>query len=259
MSSPNSFQHKINEVRLSKKTNIVLALDPKFQTPDLLEYLNRHISELSRYLCGIKLNFHVILPLSESELKEIVRIAHDNQVPVIADLKINDIYDTNAVIVQRLADIGFDCAIVNPFIGRASLISLVKFAHSINFGIISLVYMSHPDAVEGYGASILSTKSTNEVGKLRKVYRVFYENSLEAQVDGIVVGGNRIDILRELSSEGKPKIPIYSPGLITQGGNIDLALEAGTTYLIIGRAIIDSQNPLSVLKEILNSVSCMMQ
>ena len=160
MISPNHFQSKIKEISAFKKTKIVLALDPKFQTPNLTEYLSRHISELSRYLCGVKLNFHAILPLSESELKEITQIAHDNQVQVIADLKINDIYDTNKVIIKKLADIGFDCAIVNPFIGRASLISLVEFAHSIDFGIISLVYMSHPDAIESYGASIITSNST---------------------------------------------------------------------------------------------------
>lgn len=255
MISSNFFRNKINEIRQLKKTNIVLALDPKFHTPNLMEYLSRHITELSGYLCGVKLNFHAILPLSESELKAIAHIAHENQVQVIADLKINDIYDTNKVIIERLADIGFDCAIVNPFIGQASLISLVEFAHSIDFGIITLIYMSHPDAKEGYGASILSPQPTNGVDKLRRVYEVFYENSLKAQVDGIVVGGNQLDILRELSSEGKPKIPIYSPGLITQGGSIISATKAGTSYLIIGRAIIDSQNPISVLKEILSSVS----
>lgn len=251
---PNYFQSKINKISSLKKTNIVLALDPKFQTPNLLEYLSQVISNLSRYLCGIKLNFHAILPLSESELKKITGIAHDNQVQVIADLKINDIFDTNKVIIQNLSDIGFDCAIVNPFIGRGSLISIVDFAHSIDFGIISLVYMSHPDAGEGYGASMLSSNSVNDTSKLRRVYRVFYENSLEARVDGIVVGGNRLDILRELSSERNHEIPIYSPGLITQGGNIISATEAGTTYLIIGRAIMDSQNPVSTLEEILNSV-----
>jgi orotidine-5'-phosphate decarboxylase len=255
MISPNYFQSKINQISELKKTNVVLAVDPKFQTPNLLKYHSQVVSGLSRYVCGVKLNFHAILPLSESELKQITRIAHDNQVQVIADLKINDIYDTNKVIIQTLADIGFDCAIVNPFIGRASLISLVEFAHSIDFGIISLVYMSHPDAVEGYGASILSSKSTPGADKLRRVYRVFYENSLEAQVDGIVVGGNQINILRELSSKGKRGIPIYSPGLITQGGNITSATEAGTTYLIIGRAVLDSQNPVSTLEEILKSVS----
>jgi len=255
MISPNHFQSKIKELSAFKKTKIVLALDPKFQTPNLPEYLSRHISELGRYLCGVKLNFHAILPLSESELKVITRIAHDNQVQVIADLKINDIYDTNKVIIKKLANIGFDCAIVNPFIGRASLISLVEFAHSIDFGIISLVYMSHPDAIESYGASIITSNSTNGADKLRRVYRVFYENSLTARVDGIVVGANRVDILRELSSDGKPEIPIYSPGLITQGGNIISAIEAGTTYLIIGRAILESQNPALALEEILNSVS----
>jgi orotidine-5'-phosphate decarboxylase len=69
-------------------------------------------------------------------------------------------------------------------------------------------------------------------------------------VDGVVVGGNRLDILRELRSNDIKGVPIYSPGIITQGGDIKRALEAGSTYLIIGRAIVNSVSPLSTIKNI---------
>lgn len=255
MNGGNYFQNRIKQIRELKDSNIILALDPKFRTPNLLDYLERQILELGEYLCGVKLNFHVILPLSESELQQLARIAHRKQVQLIADLKINDIYETNKVIIQNLAHIEFDCAIVNPFIGRSSLISLVEFAHSINFGIIALVYMSHPDAVEGYGASVISPDLTEKVNEVNHFYQIFYANSRKAGVDGIVVGGNRQDILREITSKGKHKIPIYSPGIITQGGSVISAMNAGTDYLIIGRAIIESQNPVSILKEIQSSVA----
>ena len=77
---------------------------------------------------------------------------------------------------------------------------------------------------------------------------MFYQNSKESEVDGVVIGGNRLDILKEFSF--KKKIPIYSPGFITQGGDIKSALDCGADFLIIGRAILNSNNPLIELKGI---------
>ena len=42
-----------------------------------------------------------------------------------------------------------------------------------------------------------------------------------------------------------PKFPIYSPGVGAQGGDPKIAVEAGATYLIIGRAIYASADPRS--------------
>jgi orotidine-5'-phosphate decarboxylase len=66
----------------------------------------------------------------------------------------------------------------------------------------------------------------------------------------VVVGGNRLDILKELASKDNETVPIYSPGIITQGGDINKALQAGSTYLIIGRAIINSDSPIDKIKNI---------
>jgi len=84
----------------------------------------------------------------------------------------------------------------------------------------------------------------------KPVYRIFYDNSKSAGVDGIVVGGNKLDILKELRSKDNECLPIYSPGIITQGGDIKSALEAGSSYLIIGRAIVNSDSPLNKIKNI---------
>lgn len=77
---------------------------------------------------------------------------------------------------------------------------------------------------------------------------------MEANVDGIVIGGNRLDIIKEFSKMGTLQLPIYSPGLITQGGNVERALESGTRYFIIGRAIIESDSPVMTIKTIQNSI-----
>ncbi len=254
MGKNQSFANRINDIRRHKSSNIVLAIDPTYEVENLFDYVCQLIVQVHDYICAIKLNFHIILPLSRIELKKITQIAHESNLQVIADLKLNDIYDTNQNTIKYLSSLGFDSVIVNPFIGKSSLESAVDYAHSLNFGIISLVYMSHADAVEGYGAS-LSIQNENDKSKSSKpVYRMFYENSKSVGVDGIVVGGNRLDILKELRAEDNKNLPIYSPGIITQGGDIKRALESGSTYLIIGRAIVNSDSPLNKVKEIYDLV-----
>jgi len=254
MNTSTSFKERINSISKDKRTGIVLAVDPLYGTKDIFEYVIEKIESLSYYSCAIKLNFHVILPLSMTDLKEITKTAHDNNVLVLADLKLNDIFETNRSVIQHLASMGFDCAIVNPFVGKTSLVSITQFAHSLNFGIIALVYMSHPDAVDGYGAMVRSPSYANEKNIIFPLYRSFYNNCLAADVDGVVIGGNRLDIIKEFAEIGSSPLPIYSPGLITQGGNVEQALKSGTKYFIIGRAIIESDSPIITIKTIRDTI-----
>ena len=43
---------------------------------------------------------------------------------------------------------------------------------------------------------------------------------------------------------------IFSPGIGTQGGNANEVILAGTNYLIVGRTILNSKNPINVAKEL---------
>jgi orotidine-5'-phosphate decarboxylase len=256
MSRPIPFPERMDILSKGKQSNIVLAIDPNYDTNDLFSYVLNTITKLGKYLCAIKLNFHVILPLSFTELQKINLVAHRERLQVIADIKLNDIPNTNDVTIRYLHAMGFDSIIVNPFIGKDNLKSTVSSAHSLNCGIISLVYMSHSGANEGFGSSVLSHQSLDGLADTTsRFYNVFYENSKNCDVDGVIIGGNRLDVLRELSSKNLKKIPIYSPGLVTQGGDIKSALECGTDYLIIGRAIINSPDPLIELQNIHKLVS----
>lgn len=250
MSRPIPFSERIDILSKEKQSNLILAIDPTYEENNLFDYVLNLITKLGRYICAIKLNFHVILPLSFIELQRLNLVAHRERLQIIADIKLNDIPNTNNVAIQYMHSMGFDSIIVNPFIGKSNLKSTVHFAHSLNFGIITLVYMSHSGANEGFGVSIVDPSLDALSNSARQFYNVFYENSKICEVDGIVVGGNRLDVLKELSSKNKKHIPIYSPGIITQGGDIKTALECGSDYLIIGRAIINSSNPLMELQNI---------
>ena len=248
------FSERIDLLSKDKETNLILAIDPLPDTSNLFNYIINLILKLGKYLCAIKLNFHVLLPLSFAELQKINTVAHSEKLQVIADIKLNDIPNTNNITIQYLYSMGFDSIIVNPFVGKTNLKSTVNFAHSLNCGIISLIYMSHNGANEGFGVTVIDS-SENTLNVPNLLYKIFYQNSKDSQVDGVVIGGNRLDILKEFSpKKNEKKIPIYSPGIITQGGNIETAMKCGSDYLIIGRAIINSSNPLMELKNIYKSI-----
>jgi orotidine-5'-phosphate decarboxylase len=235
------FFQRIAAAAIEKKSPIVLSLDPKpLGNQRLPELAAKTICEVEHYICAVKMNFHIILPLSASQILRINKLAHSFGLQSIADIKLNDIETTNAVAVDHLIKMGFDAAIANPFIGRDTLASLVQKAHKADAGIIALVYMSHPEAKEGFGLEI----------QRRGLYKIFFERAETAGVDGIVVGATQDQILKEVAG----RLPVYSPGVGVQGGDAGQAIRNGADYLIIGRSIIESRQPARVAAEIQNRI-----
>ena len=56
------------------------------------------------------------------------------------------------------------------------------------------------------------------------------------------------EIIQYCKNKIKGKLDIYSPGIGTQGGSVNQVLSAGTNYLIVGRTIINSKNPIETAK-----------
>ena len=248
-----SFCQRIDACSKSKNSKIVLAIDPLPRT-DLLDFAKMLINLLEEHICAIKLNFHLILPLSASQLSEINDLAHSYGLQSIADIKLNDIPNTNKIVIEYLLKMGFDAVIVNPFIGKEALLSTVNQAHQNNGGIIALVYMSHIGAKEGFGRRVvISAKNKDKINNTTLMYKVFIEYAHACNVDGIVVGATQVDILKEISS--KKQTSIYSPGFGTQGGDMQEAAKNGTDYFIIGRSVVNSNDPLNFIKAIRDRLS----
>lgn len=241
-----SFRERINNSSKYKNSQIVLSLDPSPRS-DLIRFVRAIITLLEKYICAIKINFHLILPLSLCQITEINNLIHSYELQSIADIKLNDIISTNEIAIGYLLKMGFDAVIVNPLIGKNALQFAVDQAHEQDAGIIALIYMSHPGAKEGFGINVIKQAKNNN-NKVTSMYKVFLDYAYTSQVDGIVVGATQIDILKEISSQ--KKTPIYSPGFGTQGGDIKQAAKSGTDYFIIGSSIIGSRDPLNVVKEI---------
>ncbi len=235
------------EKALSAKGRIILANDLDDSNAGKLEKKTiSNIKTLSSHLCAIKLNFHVILPLSEKSLSKINRVAHNKGLQTIADIKLNDIGNTNMMAVKRLWRCGFDAVIANPIMGPENLKELVKTAHNQDRGVIALVHMSHPGAKLGYGLDIRNP----ETGKMQKLHDLFLKWSYSSNVDGIVVGATVTDVISYAKKIVKGSCDIYSPGVGTQGGDPRKSLQAGSKYLIVGRTILNSKNPLLEAKKL---------
>jgi orotidine-5'-phosphate decarboxylase len=199
------------------------------------------------------MNFHLILPFSFREITEINRLAHRYGLVSIADLKLSDINSTNEIAIQYLSMMEFDAVIVNPFMGKDELRRVSKLAHKINFGIIALVYMSHPGAEEAFGINVMVANKVSRSEKVTQIYKIFFDRAYKSHVDGIVIGATQNKVLKELS--GHKELPVYSPGLGKQGGDIAKAAKNGTNFFIIGRSIIESKDALKTAKKIKKEIS----
>jgi orotidine-5'-phosphate decarboxylase len=237
------FSHRIAAASRIKRSRIILALDLT-DGSDLNEFALKTISLLEKYICAAKLNFHLLLPLSSSEISEVNRHVHSYGLQSVADIKLNDVPSTNKVAISLLSSMGFDAITVNPFIGTAGLRATVVQAHELKLGILALVYMSNIGAKQGFGINFIDSNS-----QVTLLYQKFLQDAITCRADGVIVGGNRLEILREISCK-KDRIPLYSPGIGVQGGNIKQAATNGTDYFIIGRSIIESKDPLKTAKNI---------
>ena len=230
----------------SGKSRIILANDLKNLSLEKLESNTiKNIKTLSKFLCAIKFNFHLILPLGMKSLTKINRVAHDAGLQTIADIKLNDIGNTNQIATERLWESGFDAVIVNPIMGPENLQNLIEFAHNDDHGIITLVHMSHPGAKLGYGLTVLQPNK-----KILKINELFLEWSCSMKADGIVVGATIPQIIKSCHKKAKGRCEIYSPGVGTQRGDPRCAIKSGADYLIIGRKILNAKDPILEAKKL---------
>ena len=235
-----SFRERLEEASKSHKSRLVLAVDLNIEE-GLLESALHLIEQIACELAAVKINYHLLLPLALRDLKRVVEAAHQKGLQTIADLKLNDISSTNLTVVKLLHEAGFDAFIANPIVGyRDALQPTIEEAHKRGMGVILLTYMSHRGAQEGYGLKIkLKTDS------IKPLYRLFAERALKWGADGLIVGATRPSIIKEVAALTRNRLPIFSPGVGVQGGSALDALNAGASYLIVGRSIIDSPDRIA--------------
>ena len=239
----------MEQVAREKGSNIVLALDPFPREPQhLLEISTKILEKVHPYICALKVNRQLVLPLGLfNGVQKILRLAQKKELPTIMDCKINDVGYTNRVIAEHYFKAGFDAVIANPFVGwDEGLQPVFEVAKSERRGVILLVYMSHRGALEGYGQTIRDPKTEGNTLQ----YAAFAMKALDWKADGAVVGATYPEKIREVHSILKDSVPIFSPGVGAQGGDIKAAVKAGARYLIVGRAITLAEDPAEAARRI---------
>ena len=237
-----TFKTRLSKISKSQG-KVILANDYDPSIKNLETKTLDNIKQLHPFLCGIKLNFHLLLPLSGKEILKINKTAHRYGLQTIADIKLNDIGNTNRITTENLWNLGFDAVIANPIMGLDSLKNLVKSAHKHDKGVITLCHMSAPEAKLSYDMEV-------KMGKKQQLYQLFLNWALTAKVDGIVVGATFPKIIQYCSKKAGKNLSIFSPGVGTQGGNANEVISAGTNYLIVGRTILNAKNPASVAEKL---------
>jgi orotidine-5'-phosphate decarboxylase len=232
-----------------KESNIILALDPPLGEPNyLLDISLKILEKVHPYVCALKVNRQLVLPVGLfNGVQKILRLAQKNQLPTIMDCKINDVGYTNRAIAEYYFKAGFDAVIANPFVGwNEGLKPVFEVAEQMHRGVILLVYMSHKGAIEGYGQTIFDSETNKKIPQ----YIAFARKALKWKADGAIVGATYPQKIRKIYSILRDNVPIFSPGVGAQGGNIKAAVEAGARYLIIGRTITRAENPAEIARKI---------
>ncbi|WP_010477388.1 orotidine-5'-phosphate decarboxylase [Thermococcus zilligii] len=200
---------------------LVLALDV-YERERALEIAR----ETSEYLWAIKVNWPLILGAGVGIIKELKETAN---LPLIADLKLADIPNTNRLVAGKVFEAGADYVIVHGFTGRDSVNAVKELGE-----VIIVVEMSHP------GAGEFIQPAVDGLIELANDVRPF----------GVIAPATRPERISYIRSKLRGEIKILTPGVGAQGGSAKKALEAGADYVIVGRSIYESRNPREKAREL---------
>lgn len=200
---------------------LILALDV-YERERALE-----IAEETRdYLWAIKVNWPLIIGSGVEIIRELKK---RTDLPIIADLKLADIPNTNRLVARRIFAEGADYIIVHGFAGRDSVGAVMEEGD-----VIIVVEMSHP------GAKEFIQPVTDELIDLANELRPF----------GVIAPATRPERIAYIRSRLEEGIKILTPGVGAQGGSAGEALKAGADFIIVGRSIYASENPRESARKI---------
>ncbi len=254
-----AFARKLQAAGFVRKSRLIIGLDiaanvgttPRDQLPAEMDRVEKLALDIVRktsdYAVAFKFNRQLVLPLGlYDRIPGIVDAVHEEGLTAIMDCKINDVGNTNAHIARYYYDAGFDALIVNPFVGwEGGLDTVFEIARNRRRGIITLCYMSHPGASEGYGLEVLLDKKKHE-----PLYLSFATRAKRWGADGVIVGATYPDKIREVRQVLGDEIPILSPGVGAQGASAREAIDAGASYVIVARSIVNADDPASAAASI---------
>ena len=152
---------------------------------------------------------------------------------IILDAKVADIDKSNAMKARYYFENGYDAIICHGFQGKPAVKALVDVANEFRRGVFLLAAMSS----EGHLF-------------IAPVVDRILDIADELQVAGVIAPGNQYELTAKIKSKAKDML-VLSPGIGAQGGDIAQAVAAGIDFAIVGRAILNAENPMEESKKLM--------
>ncbi len=207
-------------------SKLVLALDV-FDTDFAIDLSKK----LSGEIFAIKINWPLIMAKGASIISDISEYC-----PVICDLKIADIPNTNRLIAGKAAEMGAWAVISHSIIGSDSLKAVQSVSEDLK--VFSVVAMTHE------GAREYLYPNTEKLISM----------SRDAGVYGLIAPGNDYQMLSRISQKANG-LKIMTPGVGAQGGSAAEAVKHGADLVIVGRAIYKADDPVAAARKFNNELS----
>ena len=222
--------------------SIIVALDAKSQYEALTI-----AEQLDPALCRVKVGKE----LFTHEGPSVVKALQDKGFEVFLDLKFHDIPNTTAQAVCAAADLGVWMVNVHASGGRKMMETCAQRLKAGNYStqliaVTVLTSMGRED-LKDLGLDIEPFEQVKRLAKLTQ----------ESGLDGVVCSAQEAKMLRETLGQN---FALVTPGIRPVGSNADdqkrivtpkQAMIDGSTHLVIGRPITQSENPNQTLRDIL--------
>ena len=175
------------------------------------------------FVAKIKINYPLVLSAGLEIVTEISKFS-----PVICDFKVADIPNTNRLIAKEAFEAGASGIIAHAFPGPESLKAIREVDSTKDMYIV--ITMSHPKGGEFFDIDN------------------FCKLALEVGATGVVAPATRPeDVAKVRNLVGD--LEIISPGVGAQGGSSKDTIEAGANYIIVGRGIYLSDDPVAAAEK----------
>jgi uridine monophosphate synthetase len=177
-------------------------------------------------------------------------------IPVILDGKRGDIASTNQAYARSaFLTLGAHAITASPFLGGESL---APFLEDPQRGVFLLCKTSNPGSSDLQDLTVITPTSTKMplyeyIARLTRQWN--QKNNL-----GLVVGATHPEVMRRLRSL-VPKLWFLAPGIGTQGGDLQAALQAGLRpdgkgmLVVVSRSISRAKNPQQAAEEFCQEIN----
>ena len=230
-----TFRERVLASSRERGSRVVLALDISGPFGQRVARATKVLELTKGSIAAVKVNFHLLLPFGLTGIRSLIDLCKGEGLPLVADMKLNDIGSTNLEVIESLLASDFDAVIANPLVGyRDGMGEVIERAHELGGGVILLVYMSHRGANEGY---------TLRLDGGMRLYQAFAERARRWGADGTIVSARSRAALKETRKIVGANCLIFAPGVGAQGGQAEAAMASGADFIIVGRSVIDSEEP----------------